>query len=327
MRLVDNQANIIALGESHYFSNSLKRVSPKEVSKVTHENIKKLYKKVINRNGLTAWLIGNYSNKNFDDLSKLILSVPKLEPSVAKWLPQRTLTKSKDNKVLALILRKKDMTQCNISLRYYFPTLGKLNEIEETQYALLSEIFSSSGGIVGNDRFSKAMRADSGISYSPHAYFNSNVLYPNTNLSAFYLNFQSPNERLVEAINLAKKTWETFATKGVGKEELDHSRIAMMNRVLASELTVFDKSEEIINQLVKGKVPNKTPIESTLVNLEQMKNLTAMNDALNKLSSEKQLTVLVIMGNPDEGQIALLKSEKDVNLVNVVDFNSFIGSF
>ncbi|MES2615460.1 MAG: insulinase family protein [Bdellovibrionota bacterium] len=326
MRFVDNQANILALGENQYFSTYLKRISPTETSKVTIEKVKEIYKQALNKNGLNVWLSGNYTQKNFVNLSKLVAEVPKTQPSVYAWLPERPLSKNQGNKILAVLIKKPDMTQCNVTLRYFYPNLGKLNDLEEAEYSLISEVFSSTGGVIGNDRFSKVMRTDSGISYSPHAYFNQNILYPNTNLSAFYLNFQSPNERLAEAVKLAKQTWNVFLTKGIQKEELDVKRTSLMNRLLATESTIFNKSDSIMEQVMRGEVPNNNPIEYSLVSLDQLKNVTRINHILSGLAQEKPLAVLVIMGNPDAKQISTLLEESGVSLVNTIDFNSFIHS-
>lgn len=327
MRIVDNQANILALGENHYFSNSIKRTSPAEINKVTNEKIKQLYKRAFNRNGLSVWIAGNYSEKNFSSLQQLISQIPENLPQVYTWLPERTLTKKKDNKISTIILKKSDMTQANVTMRYYFSNFGQLNKIEEAQMMLISEIFSSTGGVVGNDRFTKAMRADSGISYSPHAYFNARVLFPNTNLSAFQLNFQSPNERLAEAVAIAKKTWSTFLSKGISQDELDVARTALMNRLLASEETIFNQSDDIMGQILRGKVPYNNPIEFTLVSLDQLRDVTKINSVLKMLESSNPLPTLVVMGNPDAKQLSLLTKESDINLLKELDFNAYVKSF
>jgi hypothetical protein len=125
---------------------------------------------------------------------------------------------------------------------------------EEIEYDLLEDVFSSSGGIVGNDRFSKALRADSGISYSPHASFHHHLLHPNTNISSFFMSFQTPNNRLVEGIQLAEKTWNHFRKNGITQDELEFTKISSMNRLLGVELTIFDKSNILQNEIRSNQI-------------------------------------------------------------------------
>jgi predicted Zn-dependent peptidase len=326
LRIIDNQANILTFGSNHYFAGSIKRISPIEIDKVTNEHVKELYKKIINKNGLNVFLAGNYTQNNLEQLKNLITKIPRLKPDAIKWLPERNLAENKDDLIQTSIIKKTDMTQANVTLRYYFPNFGKLNEIEQTEFSLISEIFSSTGGIVGNDRFSKAMRSNSGISYSPFAYFNNSIVYPNTNLAGFYLIFQTPNERLTEAVELAKTTWQNFISKGITQEELDIARTAMMNRLLATESTTFNKIDEIMIQVLRDKIPNRNSIEFELEKLDQIKDVTKINDILYKLSKTRSSPVLVIMGNPDEKQISSLTDDNQIKLVNTIDFQKFVSS-
>ena len=327
MLFSEAQANALAFGEKHYYATFLKRLSPRARNKVTVEDIKNIYSKALNSNGLNVFIAGKYTNKNFSDVSHLILKIPHLQAPIYKWLPINTLTSNDDSKIQTNIILKQDMTQSNVTLRYYFSNLGELNSIDKIKLALISEIFSSRGGIVGHDRWSKAMRIDSGISYSPHAYFDDKVLFPNTNLSSFILNFQTPNERLSEAVQLAKKTWKNFLSEGITQDELDNARTSMMNRMLASELTLFNKSDDIMNNIIQSKVPKTNPVEYSLVSLDQMKDVNTINECIHALFNKHSLPILVIMGNPNNKEISTLLDDTSIQLVHTIDFNSLVQSF
>ncbi|APJ03460.1 M16 family metallopeptidase [Silvanigrella aquatica] len=321
-RFIDQQSYSIVFGENHYFTSIIERASPAVISKVTDEKVKELYKKEISKNGLNVFLSGSYTQKDLDSVKNLISKIPYLEPSVRTWLPSRDIEAYKGNKIRTEIITKPDMSQCNISLRYYFPKLGKLNSIETTQYDILEEIFSSNGGVVGGDRFSKALRAKSGISYSPHAYFNDTVLFPNTDIGLFNLSFQSPNERIAEAIQLATKTWDDFLKNGITQEELDNTRTALINRMLTSESTVFNKSDEIMMQINRGNLPSINPIEFNLAKLDKQRNLKNVNDTLKKLADQAIVPVLVIMGNPNAEQINQLKNLDNIDIIAINDLEA-----
>lgn len=343
MRFIDTHANILAFGPNHYFSQGLKRLTPAEIDQVSLTRIQELYKRAFNKNGLKVWLAGNYSTKNLSTVIDLVHSMPYQEPSVRRWLPARELAsyptplstitagqtpnqEPSQKGLIALILKKDDMTQCNISLRYYFSHLGKLNELEETSLSVLSEIFSATGGVVGHDRFSKALRSESGISYSPHASFQPEVVYPNTNRSAFFLNFQAPNEQIEPAVTLAHKTWRQFVEKGITVEELTTTQAALMNRLLASEKTIFDKMNDVMNDVLRGRNPIQDPLASQLLRWEQVNDVQKLNSLLQGLAQEKPLAVLVIMGNPLPQQIAALTQSGLVSQVSMLDFATYVKS-
>ncbi|WP_186643612.1 M16 family metallopeptidase [Fluviispira vulneris] len=321
-RFIDIEATKLAFGKEHYFAKSIERVSPSVIKKVTYDQIKNIYKRTISKNGLNVSISGSFTQKDFDSLRQLVGKIPYLEPSIKTWYPSRKMNTQNAKKINTVIIKKSDMSQSTVSLRYYYPKFGKLNSIETTQFDILEEIFSSTGGVIGNDRFSKAMRADSGISYSPHAYFNDTLLFPNTDVGVFYLNFQSPNERIAEAIRIATQTWHKFIKEGVSQEELDNARTSMINRMLASESTVFNKSDEILTQLIKGQLPSVNPVEFTLAKLDKQRSVKNLNETLKRLSDSEIVPVLVIMGNPNDEQIKLLKKIDALDLSHVSELSS-----
>jgi len=320
-RFVEQEALRLAFGSDHYFAQSLARTSPPEIAKVTGSNIRKIASQIINRAGLNAILSGNITTQQQKALLRLLEKIPRLQPVTYSWLPGRV--RSFDSKKIRMaIIRKNDLSQANLTLRYYLPAIGKLNRIERTRMTILREVFSSSGGVIGNDRFSKALRADSGISYGPYASFYPEAVEPNTNTGVWRMNFQSPNERLVEAVKLAVNTWNKFVTEGISQEELDNARIARINTTLATEQTVFDKVDVFVEDLQARVLPNPLGLEGALVRLEQEKSASEVNQLLRSQVEAGTVPVLVAFGNPDETTLTQLRKIPEVEIVKVENFEN-----
>lgn len=320
-RFVEQEALRLAFGSDHYFAQSLARTSPPELAKVTASNIRNIASQIINRAGLNAILSGNINSQQQRALVKLLEKVPRLQPVTYSWLPDRVRS-SDSKKIRMTIIQKNDLSQASLTLRYYLPKIGKLNRIERTRMTILREVFSSSGGVIGNDRFSKALRADSGISYGPYASFYPEAIEPNTNTGVWRMNFQSPNERLVEAVKLAVGTWKKFVTEGISQEELDNARIARINTTLATEQTVFDKVEEFVEDLQARVLPNPLGIEGALVRLEQEKSVSEMNQLLRSQIEAGTVPVLVAFGNPNDATLAELRKISELEIVKVEKFEN-----
>lgn len=322
-RFIEQEAIRLAFGSEHYFAHALARMSKPEIDKVTQDKVRQIAGLLINRAGLNVVLSGSVNSKHEKSVADLIRKIPRLAPVSYSWMPDR-LKPSGSGKLRMTIIRKPDLSQCTLSLRYYLPHIGKLNRIERTRMTLLKEVFSSSGGVIGNDRFSKALRADSGLSYSPNASFDPEVIEPNTNAGAWRLNFQSPNDRFVEAVRLATKTWETFASKGISADELENARISRINNTLASELTVFDKVEEFLDDIQSQTLPNPVSLESSLVRLEQEKDVRPINSLLDSQIKAGTLPVLVVFGNPSDSALSAIKALDGVEVEKVVAFEELV---
>ena len=318
-RFLEQEAMRLAFGPEHYFAQSLQRASKKSIDAISNSDVRQVARSLINRTGLNAVLSGAFSASQRDALQKLLVQIPRTEPATYRWLPERS-RKETGNKLRVAIIQKNDMSQAALSLRYYFPSIGKLNRLERTRFSILREVFSASGGVVGNDRFSKAMRGDSGISYSPYASFDPDALDPNTNMALWRMNFQAPNERLAESILLARKTWTEFATQGITPEELENARTSRMNTTLATENTIFDKADEFIDDLTARTLPNSIALEMSLVRLEQERSVADVNNTLLQITSAGTVPVLVIMGNPTPEMIADIRKIPDVQVDKIVKF-------
>lgn len=329
MLLINVESMSLAFGDSHYLAETLERSSPQSTQAITIKQIQSAYQNILNRNGLNILLTGSYPKNAANSLSKIIQKIPPKNMAIIKWLPERLNPQSSHDvkqtkkSIKSALIQKSDMTQSQISLRLYFSNLGNLNQIEKTQIGLLTEIFSSTGGVVGNDRFSKAMRADSGFSYSAHTYFNPDMILPNTNVSAFIMNFQSPNEKVFEAVKLAKDTWDTFVKKGISAHELTNTRNALMNSMLAHEFTVFDKAILFFSKIINGKIPSTNPIQEQLEALDQQRDLNTINQFLVDQLQISQIGTLVIMGNPNKEEIEKLKNISDLDFVETKAVDSF----
>lgn len=329
MFLIHVQSMSLAFGESHYLAETLERASPQSTESVTIKQIQSIYKSILNRNGLNVLLAGSYPTHGMHNLANMIQQIPVAHLPITKWLPERLNPQSSHDvkqakhPIKVVLIHKSDMTQSQMSLRLYYSNFGELNQIEKAQSTLLTEVFSSTGGVVGNDRFSKAMRADSGFSYSAHASFHPDIVVPNTNVSSFVMNFQSPNEKVSDAVLLAKKTWDLFVNKGISAHELTNTREALMNSMLAHEFTVFDKADMFFSKILRGKIPSVNPVQEHLESLDQQRNIDAMNAFLTSRFQASQFGTLVIMGNPDKNEIEKLKNISDLDFVEMKEVNSF----
>ncbi|MEN9810993.1 MAG: hypothetical protein RLZZ488_2560 [Pseudomonadota bacterium] len=322
-RFIEQEAIRLAFGSEHYFAQSLARMSKPELDKVSQDKLRNIASQLINRAGLNVVLSGNITAKQEKSVLELMRKIPRLTPVTYTWLPER-LKRPANEKLRMTIIRKPDLTQATLTLRYYLPNIGKLNRIERTRMTLLREVFSASGGVIGNDRFSKAMRADSGLSYSPNATFDPEAVEPNTNTAYWRLNFQSPNDRLVEAVKLATKTWNEFTSQGITQEELENARISRINTTLAAELTVFDKVEEFLDDLQSRTLPNPLSVEGALVRLEQEKDVGVINDLLFSQVKSGMAPVLVMFGNPTDAVVAKLRKLNSVEVEKIVSFEDLV---
>ena len=137
------------------------------------------------------------------------------------------------------------------------------------------------------------------------------------------MNFQSPNEKVYEAVKLAQNTWNTFIKNGISVHELNNTRTAMMNSMLAHEFTVFDKADMFFSKIIRGKVPSVNPIQEQLESLDQQRNADMMNHFLTTQLQFSQFGTLVIMGNPNKEEIEKLKNMSDLDFVETKTVESF----
>ncbi|MCA2961622.1 MAG: insulinase family protein [Silvanigrellales bacterium] len=329
-RFLDQESARLVFGPDHYYTQALKRVSVRTIQAIENAQVIDVARKLVNRAGLTLVLSGTFSDADTKALLALGGRLPRKEPVAFTWMPPRPVLPSSDRSLgksaplRMTIIRKADMTQCNATLRWYFPNAGRMNEMERTRFALLTEIYSSSGGVVGNDRFSKALRADSGLSYSPRAQFDPEALEPNTNVALWRMNFQSANEKIGDAVVLARKTWDDFSTKGITAAELERARVSRMNMMMAREPTIFDKTDAFLDDLLARSVPHPLGLENSLLRLERETNVAALNEALFRLIGGNAIGSLVIMGNPTKEQVEKMKSAAGAELVRDVSFEELV---
>jgi zinc protease len=322
---VQQEASRLLFGDKHFHSRSLFRKSTKVTKNVEMAQIKKLYPSLINSTGIRILLAGGVTDANEKELQRLVAKFPAGPYQPSQWIPYRP--KYKNGKTQVTIIRKPDLSQSQVSFQIYSPSFGHLNDFEQTRMNILSEIYSSTGGVVGNDRFSKALRGDSGLSYSPHAQFDDTALEPNSNVASWKMGFQSPNESVGKAMEIASKTWELFREKGVQSDELERSRIAMMNRMLGSELTLFDRATQVWDGILSNKIPNPMVLEATLAKLEQEQSAEPLNELLSRFGSEAHAQVAVIFGNPSEAEVQKIKNLPGFEIAKEIAFSKLVEEF
>jgi hypothetical protein len=322
-RFISYELNKMAFGPTHVLTRTLARMAPTAINTVTTANLPALAKSLVNRAGLNTYLAGGYSQRDSNAVRALLASIPRREVLANLWLPERP-PQPTTPKLRFAVVSKPDLKQSLIEIRVVSAKAGELNQLEKTHLRVAGEILSASGGVVGTDRWSKAMRADSGLSYSASASFTENTLIPNTNIGIWRLFFQSPNNRIHEACLLAKKTWDDFVLKGVTADEVDGARTSEMNGILALENTIFDKADSLIQMVEEGRFPSSVGQELWLARLEQSRDAGAINRSLERVARQDTIPVMVIFGNPNDEQIKRLKSENGFEFVESLPFADLV---
>lgn len=314
----------LVLGPDHYFTTFLTRGKPSRITRIKRDDVVELHKKVINAANLTALLSGGASPAQIEQTRELFEKLPSATPAVPQWLPgRRSLSAQESAEVL--VVQKQDMPQSSVYGRVSLAAAGELNAQEEVQLAVLREVFSSSTGVVGEDRFSAAMRKESGLSYSPYSYVDPTFVHPNTNLAGWTFVFQTPAEKTAEGLGLAHKTWENFRRNGISAEEFEDTRTILMNQMLATERTHFERAERLLSELLKGDLPKTTPEETALQMLEGMTSPADANRLLQRLTAQGTMRLAyTIMGGVQESDIKALRKLPFVKKVTVLPFEQVI---
>jgi zinc protease len=320
---VQQETARLLFGNNHFYSRSLFRRASSALNSVSLAKIKELYPQAVNASGLRVLTVGSMSKQNETALVRVLGKIPhKGFPPIA-WMPERPAL-SPAKKVRVVVVRKDDLTQSNVLYQRTSLSLGEPNTLERIRLAVLGEIFSSSGGVVGNDRFSKALRADSGLSYSPHAQHDDDFMAPNTNVSTWKMSFQSPNESVGRALEIAQKTWQDFQSKGVSNSELDRARIALMNRMMGQELTLNDKAGLAWSAILQDRLPRTGFLEHQLAQLELESDPAKLNSLLRHYSDDVSAGTVVIFGNPPPDEVKKIKALSNFELVKDISFKSLV---
>jgi predicted Zn-dependent peptidase len=325
-RFVSLQLNKMIFGPKHFLTQTLRRQSPVALKKISVSEFAPLAKRVLVRTGMTVVASGGLGSSEIASLKKLMRKLPKGTFSPSIWLPARPLEYTSP-KVKLAVIQKPDMKQASGEVRIVVPAVGELNTLEETDVSIAEEVLSASGGVVGNDRWSKAMRADSGLSYSAQASFISSVLEPNTNTGMWRLIFQSPLDRADEACSLAKKTWDDYARGNVSNAELEMARVSGMNALLAREETVFDRAAKLESALARGYALNTLPIETTLAHYDALVGkVDRVNGTLSRLAAANPSSYMVLMGNFSKEKLDKLAAMPGFELIETVAFSDLVNA-
>jgi hypothetical protein len=328
MRFMNYAMNRMSLGENHYLTQTLSRSSRRALNAINPQKFPEIISTLVGRAGLSVVLSGDFSNRDLESVKKLVRALPIGEVGTDAWLAERPQALShSDRKVRVAIVQKTDMAQVSAEMRILVPNAGNLNKLERVDVSLVGDVLSSSGGVVGNDRWTRAMRAESGLSYSPSAHFVDELLEPNTNVAAWRLLFQSPLNRVEEACVLAKKTWDEFSTKGVLPHEHNKSRVIKMNGSLAGEATVFDRADALEQDIARGDLPNPVATQTLLARFDAASGLHARaNSTLRRLAAADLPAYLVLMGNIDNANIDKISALPGFQVVDVLPFESITKS-
>lgn len=310
-------------GKGQYFTTYLDRIKPSVIATVARPELIDFHKSLaVKRNGLVL-LAGKYTEKQQAQVKAMVESLPEGDPaqSIVKWLPERSSV-SPSEKVKVLVILKPDMQQTSISGSALLSGLGDPNPLEEVQLQIASEVFSSTSGVVGEDRFSGALRRRSGYSYSANAQADDDATWPNTNELSWRFSFQTPTDKSTEGLELAWKTWQDFLKNGITQDEFDVKRLVMINKVMASEITNSSLASLVLESLLNGFTPPATPFEDHLATLEASRSVDDVNQLLKKLSDPNQSRAgFVLMGGLTPDEIDDLEDLKFVDSVEIVHFD------
>lgn len=312
------------LGPDHYFATFLERTKPSTINAIKLDDVRNLYAKVFTRTGVTAMVAGGVNPKQAEAIRSLVGSLPAGDPGtrVIKWLPARSKVPAR-KKVSVIVINKPDMPQSSIAARVFLSDVGELNPLETAELVLARDVYSSTSGVVGEDRFSGALRKRSGLSYSAHSNFDANALRPNTNEGAWSMMFQTPADKTADGIELAWNTWQEFISNGITEDEFTTTRTILMNKMLSSENPVLEKSASILAAALRGDVPSATPDEDVLAALEQLRGHTEVNNLIKQLTAaDRTRAAFALIGGLSDKQIEQIRKLKFVENVEVISYDA-----
>ena len=319
---LEQELRKLSLGSDHFYTTVLSRISKKTLAPLSFNDIKALSLGLIQSQGTLFSYAGGVPAGFLDFLKKLSSSLKAGQTPVKLWLPGAFPARPHQSKPQIVLIKKPDMTQYAVSAHVTLLSQGKFNEIDWTYATILEDIFSSDRGVVGNDRFSKALRADSGLSYSPHAAFL-NYLRPNTNGYLWQLHFELPAGQVERGLRLALSTWGDFVNKGVTAAELNRSRVGLINSILASERTAFSEIDEVCDRWENREMVTADPRLLKLHRLDRARNLNGANALLKNVPGHSQISIALI-GPATAADVSALKKSKDLNLTAVKDFTQLV---
>jgi predicted Zn-dependent peptidase len=311
------------LGSEHYFATFLERSRPKTIDAIRLEDVAAFHSKIVTQRGVLAMIAGGVKAGQIQAAQALLSSLPKGDPSAAifSWLPDRSAVPA-SAKVSVTVINKPDMPQSSVVGRIHMTDTGELNTLEQAELAIAKDVFSSASGVVGEDRFSGALRKRSGLSYSAGAQFDSNAISPNTNESSWNMIFQTPADKTAEGITLAWETWTQFRSKGITNDEFRKTRTVLMNKMLSGENPVLQKAAMLLSMLAEGKVPSTTPDEDTLARLEAVPSSKGVNELLLRLTaSPRTRAAFALIGGISDAEAAAIRKLRFVDKVTVVPFD------
>ncbi len=299
----------LTYGEESYWSDKFKGTFPSEVSKVSLENVISLRKRFFSRVGVKFFSEGLLSTENKKELIKILNDLlPKNYPLI--WMPK----KNKETEYDALILHHPAMKdQTIVGLQYTFP-VQHLNILQKKLFQIALEVFSSSAGAVGDSRFSKAMRKDSGLSYFAQARCHLGANENQKVLCRLY--FQSPTSESPRAIGLAQDAWNTWVDKGITEEEMENAIRTLTHSYFSWEKTLWEKIAPFIDFAQRNRVLGSTYAGDDISFWDSLKDPKEINTNLKELADDS-LPTAVLVGNISESSF-----EKTFKKIKTLDIQS-----
>ncbi|KAB8040925.1 hypothetical protein GCL60_03055 [Silvanigrella paludirubra] len=315
-----NQFNIIR-DESYNlaFNKYFEDLNLKYFSNITNKNILILHNEIMQSNGLKLIFLGDLSSKNITIIKKFINKIPLRDSNYLKWNPENPKN-IYSNKIKAKIIIKEDMTQSNIVLNYFYPNSKNLNTLDRNKMDIISEVFYSES--IGMDRFTKALRRDSGFSYSPYAYYNENIFFKKSEGTVFSMEFESPNDKISNTVPISIDTFNNYIQNGMTSDELNTSRNSIINQEMTKEYSILKTFYSLSNSIGDNLIPNVDPTEY-IAFIDSQNNLKEINNLLKTTFSEPSIPVLVIIGNPSNSEIEKLKKDDRFEIIDIIKLDEY----
>jgi predicted Zn-dependent peptidase len=291
----------------------------KDIEHVTEKKVLKLHQEIIQKNGLKLVYLGDTSSQNIEAIKKFMSRIPNGKPNYIKWLPEKLHAKC-SSKVKAKIIIKPDMAQSNIVLNYFYPESNHLNIINMAKMNIISEAYYSAS--IGTDRFSKALRSDTGFSYSPYAFHDEDIFSRNSEGRIFSMSFESPNNKISETVFISLDTWKNFIDNGISENELNSSRNSLINQEMTKEYSILKTLDNMTYNIAENTIPAIDPTEYIAL-LDSQRNTKEINSVIKNIFSEPSIPVLVIIGNPDLSEIEKLKNDGRIESVEVIKLKDY----
>ena len=301
------------------FNQYFKNFNQNDINNVNQNKLNILQKSIMQSNGMKLIYLGDAKTDNVNLVIKFMNRITYGNNPFNKWFPEK-LNYKISKKIKAKIIVKPEMAQSNVILNYYYPDSRYLNSNDYSKLDIITEVYYSDS--IGADRFSKALRSETGFSYSPYAYYDEDIFYKGSEGRVFSMSYESPNEKVSDAVFKSIQTWDNFLEFGMSEFELNTSRNTLMNKQLTNEYSFTKILDRMNRSIADNKIPNNNPTQY-LAALDNQKNVVEMNSTIKKVFLEPSIPVLIIIGNPYLSEIEKLKNDHRFESVEVIPLDEY----